>query len=135
MKSEIEIHDSTLAAIDFVGSDIIITFAPAYIHRSEGRPGVDDGTGWSLDVDLIIRDATVESSPSFLPSWLADGTLKVEGVFWDNGVPLPLEASGETLFEAVTVRNEKVVIRGAGVKAVAKGESRYLEEFHGKPER
>ena len=43
MNSVVELHDSTLAGIEPVGNEIVVRLAPAYFHRSEGRPGIDPG--------------------------------------------------------------------------------------------
>jgi hypothetical protein len=135
MNSAVEIHDSTLASVEAVSNDVIVRLSPAYVHRSEGRPGVDNGTGSRQDVDLIIRGAIVESSPIRIPCWLADGTLSAGETSWDNCIPLPLDVSGATVFEAVTENGEKIVISGVGAEALLKGDALYFEEFCSKKER
>jgi hypothetical protein len=43
----IEIHDSTLDGLSVERRVAVLRFAHAYIHQSEGTPGVAPGTGWS----------------------------------------------------------------------------------------
>jgi hypothetical protein len=131
MNSGVEIHDSTLAGITPEGRDLVLRLAPAYVHRSAGRPGIDQGSGWLQDIDLVISEAVVESLPSECPVDLSDGSFAVGEVRWDNLVPLPLAVSGTVSLAAVTCRGELLAVRGTGASAVTRGESRYLEEFPG----
>jgi hypothetical protein len=94
MNSEVEIHDSTLASITPDGRDLVLCLAPAYVHRSAGRPGIDQGSGWLQDIDLVISEAVVESSPSGFPVNLSDGSFSDGEVRWDNSIPLPLAVWG-----------------------------------------
>jgi hypothetical protein len=94
MNSALEIHDSNLAGIELAGRDAVRHVHAAYIHRSEGRPGIDAGSGWAQDIDLTIFEAVVESLPSGFPRALAGGTLSVGQAAWDNLIPLPLAVSG-----------------------------------------
>jgi hypothetical protein len=128
MNDAIEFHDSTLAGIAFDGRDLVVSLAPAYVHRSAGRPGVDPGSGWLQDVDLVVTEAIVESSPSEVPVELCDGSLSVGEALWDNLLPLPLAASGATSLVVITGRGERLAVRGAGASIVIRGEPRYLEE-------
>ena len=45
LNAAIEFHDSELDEIAHEASGIVVRFAPAYVHRSAGEPGVDDGMG------------------------------------------------------------------------------------------
>ena len=131
LNSEIELHDSTLDSVEMVDRDLVIRVAPAYVHRSARRPGIDPGTGWVQDVDLVVFEAVVESLPSELPCWLADGTLVVGEATWDNTIPLPLAAVGDVFLSAITANSEHLVVRGEGIKAVPRGEPTYVEESPG----
>lgn len=129
MNSEIELHDSTLASITPDGHDLILCLAPAYVHRSAGRPGIDQGSGWLQDIDLVISEAVVESLPTEFPVDLSEGSFSVGEVRCDNSIPLPLAVSGAVSLVAVTCRGELLAVRGTGASTVTRGELRYLEEF------
>jgi hypothetical protein len=131
MNSEVEIHDSTLVGIIPDGRDLVLRLAPAYVHRSAGRPGIDQGSGWLQDIDLVIFEAVVESLPSESPVDLNDGSFSVGETRWENFIPLPLAVSGIVSLAVVTCRGELLVARGAGASAVTRGELRYLEDFPG----
>ena len=40
MNSLIELHDSNVAKIESRDGKVIVHFLPAYLHKSEGRPGI-----------------------------------------------------------------------------------------------
>lgn len=40
----VEIRDATLAAVEWVGHDLLLRLAHASLFRSEGRAGYDPGT-------------------------------------------------------------------------------------------
>lgn len=131
MNSLVEIHDSTLAAITFVDRDLVLRLAPAYLHRSSGQPGVDHGSGWLQDLDLVISEAVAGSLPLELPSDLWNGSISIDGTRWDNIIPLPLIALDAVSFTAVTNHGERLVVRGAGASIVIRGDMRYVEEYPG----
>jgi hypothetical protein len=68
VNSIVEIHDSELAGTTLIGRDLALRLEPAYVHRSAGRPGIDRGSGWLQDIDLVISEANVESLPAELPA-------------------------------------------------------------------
>lgn len=131
IKNAIEIHDSTLAGISRVGPDLVLRLVPAYVHQSGGRPGIDPGSGGLQDIDLIISEAVLESSPSEFPVNLHGGSIFIGEVRWDNSLPLPLAVSDAVSLTAVTCRGELLAVRCTGASAVTCGELRYIEEFQG----
>ncbi|MHC5537270.1 hypothetical protein ACYOEI_03425 [Singulisphaera rosea] len=134
MNFEIEIHDSTLAEIIPEGRDLIFRLAPAYVHASTGRPGIDPGSGWLQDIDLVIVDAEVALLPTALPVELVDGSLSVDEVRRDHSIPLPLIASGMVSFTAETFRGDRLIVNGTGARSLPSGEPRYVENFPGSAE-
>jgi hypothetical protein len=51
VNAAIELHDSQVVAVESATGTIIVWLA-AYVHRSDGRPGFDPGSGWSQRVAL-----------------------------------------------------------------------------------
>jgi hypothetical protein len=128
MNSVIELHDSEVAGITQSGGSIVVHFRPAYVHRSEGRPGIDPGSGWLQDLDLVVSEAVLISVFTELPRTILDGSLTVDGVI-DSIIPLPLDVSGAVRFSAESWNEERLVIQGTRATIVSVGEARYLEEF------
>ena len=134
MNSAIELHDSTIAAVDRIRSSVVIRLAPAYVHRSEGQPGIDATTGWHQDFDLVISDAVVESCPKELNCWIADGNIAVGDTLHDNWIPLPFACAGPTSvkFWAITQNSEELVIHGSAAEIVPRSEPQFVEDVSGR---
>src|SRR4051812_42195582 len=77
MKQSIELHDSKLAAVSFRSGEAVVSFSPAYIHRSTGRPGIDAGTVWVQPVTLTIGGASLVSTPTSLPATVSGGYIRI----------------------------------------------------------
>ncbi|WP_169975752.1 hypothetical protein [Tautonia rosea] len=130
MNRLIELHDSTLGGLEWVGSEIVVRLRPAYVHQSEERPGMDPGTGWVQAVDLIIRSATLESLPTRLPTILADGAFSIDGARWENQIPIPLDVRQASIeFSAVTEASETLLVRGEGLSVLLRGDPRFVEQL------
>jgi hypothetical protein len=89
MNSAIEIHDSSLTSIAKRGDLLELRF-DAYIHASEGTPGVDAGTGWTQSLILVFDNGILEGSITKWPAVLYDGTLEIDGGASENIIPIPL---------------------------------------------
>ena len=132
MNSSIEFHDSRIEAITEVGTQIFL-FLTAYLHRSEGKPGVDAGTGWKQAAALSFYDAEIESADLELPVDISYGGLMLEGVEFPNEIPVPLDHSGaiEMLLSVVLPTEEiDIVIRGSRVTLALLGDAVYIEDFN-----
>jgi hypothetical protein len=129
MNSAIELHDSEIRAITQVAGTVIVRFSPAYIHRSYARPGIDRGSGWIQDIDVVIPDAVVHAQFPEVPRTLDGGSLLVDGDYFENMIPLPLDRCGAVRLMALSLYGEPLIIVGTGAKAMPIGEARYVEEF------
>lgn len=134
---EIEIHDSELDRITFEGSDALLHFPSVYIHASEGRPGVDAGTGWGQKAVLRIGNARVEGSFSDESRAayggvhsLSDGALIVDGCVHDNGIPIPLDVHGDVEL-TLEYWGDVVRVSGNSARLDLVGSPEYIEEFPG----
>jgi hypothetical protein len=93
MKSAIEIHDSYLTEIAKHDNTVELKLS-AYIHKSEGTPLIDAGTGWIQDVSVFLRDGAVNGTITNWPADLYDGTLEVDSDAYENVIPIPLDRQG-----------------------------------------
>src|SRR5438045_8872204 len=73
----IEFHDSELLFVRREGPNLRVRVS-AYVHVSDGEPGRDSGTGWTQDVNFMLRDALVEIAAPAGQLQLADGLLSIE---------------------------------------------------------
>src|SRR5277367_1401136 len=92
----IEIHDSRVVEINGSNGIVAVHFKPAYLHKSEGRPGIDVGTGWSQEAKLFFSKATVGGDFPDWPCDIMDGEIVVDGERHDNLIPVPLEVAKPT---------------------------------------
>lgn len=116
----IELHDSSLAAVEKDGDAAVVKLRPAYIHR--------DGKGWRQDADLRVGAASVVLGGSTLPAKLADGWLKNEGGPYHNLLELPLEVFGPVVVTLELFSEEVVRIDGVDARVVLHGDAEYVED-------
>jgi len=84
----IEIHDSELKTVTVTDGNVVLELSPAYIHMSDGRPGIDAGTGWLQNAVIRVRGGELVGSINELPCTLWDGHLTVSDESFDNLVPI-----------------------------------------------
>ena len=116
----IELHDSTLAAVERDGAAAVVKLRPAYIHR--------DGKGWRQDADLRVGSASAEIGVSTLPAKLADGRIKNEGGPYHNLLELPLKVFGPVVVTLELFSEEVVRIEGVDAEVVVYGKPEYVED-------
>lgn len=129
VNTTIEIHDSRVVEISKHDGTVIVHFLPAYLHKSEGRPAFDSGTGWVQEARLIFTDATISGDFPEWPCDIRDGALIVNGQRHDNLIPLPLEVTKPTELRLICDSIHTVTITGIGATLKLIGEPRYVEEF------
>ena len=101
----------------------------AYIHVSAGEPGVDPGTGWSREMDILVRDASVAAAPTESFLWITEGSVEIEGVAQES-LPLPFEAEGQVTLHWSGAEGA-LLVRGRGLSVVPLGEPVFVEQFPG----
>ena len=131
MNLAIEFHDSELTSMGKRG-DVLQLRLNAYIHKSEGRPGVDAGTGWWQDTQITVERGVVEGPITNWPAEMYDGVLEIDGERFDNGVPVPFERVGEVRLTLKLSYDDPFVVLGSGVRVeLSHGAPVCIEEFPG----
>ena len=126
----IELHDSTVSAILEKDFSLVIELRPAYVHSSNGRPGIDPGSGWTQDADLVIREFDQLPIAAELPAWISDGELVVGEERFPNAIPIPLDRKRDNVqLDLVMATAETFSIRGRGVQLNLIGEAQFVEDF------
>ena len=90
MRSGLELHDSRVSHIEWVGGDAVIHFSHAYIHKSKGSPGKDHGSGWSQEAQLVMQSASSEAPLPPLSNTISEGYIEVGGIKHEI-IPLPFK--------------------------------------------
>jgi len=109
-----------VVAVDSIAGGVTVRLR-AYVHRSNGRPGFDPGSGWSQPVDVVFTARVIEERPAELPFTLADGSVS-GGTTFDGFIPLPTSIGLAVCFEARGICGERLAVRGMGIVAVAAAE-------------
>lgn len=125
----IELHDSTVAEIANQNGTVIVRFLPAYLHKSEGRPGFDRGTGWVQEAKLSLAHASFSGDCPSLPCNVMNGALAVGEQRCDNEIPVPLESTATAELRLVFDCAHAVIVTSQGVRLELFGEPTYVEEF------
>jgi len=124
----IEIHDSTLTSIESNGDDVIVVLS-VYVHRSVGRPGIDQGTGYSQPIQLrFLRGRATGNMPA-IPMELLDGRLVLSGETFENTIPMPLDHVGPSRIELESWNDARILIEGDRVTCEFVGPPAYVERF------
>src|SRR5215813_3166271 len=127
----IEIHDSTLESLTIEAGHVILSFSAAYIHETEGRPGIDAGTGWSQHAVIRIRGEVASGALTKLPCGLLDGYLSLDDHESDNLIPIPLSFTGDVELGLTSEFGETIKIRGNHVALGLLHEPEYADKFPG----
>jgi KaiC/GvpD/RAD55 family RecA-like ATPase len=129
MNTVIEIHDSKVSGINNRDDAVIVHFQPAYLHKSEGRPGFDAGSGWVQEARLIFAEAATSGDSPVWPCNVMDAELIVEAEQYRNLIPVPFEAEMLTELRLIFDSIHTVTITGRGARLELVGEPKYVEEF------
>ena len=128
LSSALELHDTTVGRLAMEDGRVILHLESAYIHKSEGIPGVDAGSGWSQPLDIVFEEGSLIGSIPELPEDISSGRLQIGEEILRNMIPLPFSYKGKTLMTINFVWGE-VVIKGSGVSISEVSEASYVENF------
>ena len=129
VNTAIELHDSEVTGIAVQEGTVIVHFQPAYLHKSEGRPGYDAGTGWVQEARLILAAASVSGRVPDLPCPIWKGWFVVGEVKDDGLIGLPLDVTAPAELRMVFDDFHTVTVKARGVRLELVGEPRYVEDF------
>jgi hypothetical protein len=128
-RTAIELHDSTIGAMDIVEGNLAVHFAPAYIHRSAGVPGADSGTGWSQNAVMIMSGVRHVSQLPPVPAEVSDGELEVDGRTHKNVLDLVAPFEGEVCLRLTFDNGCEFEVRGDKLELKLEGDARFVEYF------
>ena len=128
INAAVELHDSKITSI--VDSDYtVVVELHAYIHQSLGRPGVDQGTGWTQKVRLTFCNATARSNLETIPDTILDGSLTLSDTLFVNVFSVPLTHTGPTCMHFEFANETNLEIRGNRFHAERIGKPMFVEPF------
>jgi hypothetical protein len=124
----VEFHDSVLEGATITADGASVLLLDAYVHRSNGRPGFDAGTGWTQAATIVLQGFSGEA-PQFMT--ISVGRLIAGGRAYENVVPVPLEAHCATRIELQGTRGELATLTGESIAMMVTAAAKYVEEFEG----
>ena len=140
-KRAVALAESRLVSVSVEGARVRVLL-DALVHVSQGRPGRDGGTSWEQQVELVLREATIEASPAAeaLPVWLEGGALSLEGAPSAPAegpeaaaaalVAVPQEFAGAVRLH-LWAEGAALTLRARGLAVEEKGAARFVERFEG----
>ncbi len=128
VNAAIELHDSIVMSIVEDDGTIVLELT-AYLHQSDGRPGIDPGTGWTQTVRLMFPHATKQCTVAKFPNTILDGVLSLSGEQFANGFAIPIEHIGPTILDLEFANNISVTIEGRGLQVECLGTRTFVETF------
>jgi hypothetical protein len=130
MNEAIELHDSVLERVTETADGVVIRLT-AYVHRSQGIPGHDSGTGWSQPADITVHHGRVTAQTATPPCCLDGGTVNGEFGRIENVLPLPFRMSGPSQVQLDGLGGEVLVVKGANVEVTMLDKPDLLDEYEG----
>lgn len=128
MNAALEFHDSEVSSVECTGNTLCVRFAAAYVHQSEGHPGIDAGAGYVQTVELLFREAQWFGNVQLCFGRLSDGALREgEQTMWL--VPLPYQSRSPVAAEFAFQNGERLSVQSASALIRFTGEPHFVESY------
>jgi hypothetical protein len=128
MNAAIEMHDSECLAIERDGKVHGSVVLDAYVHRTEGEPGVTPGEGGVQRIRIRVAKMVIEGEVGDLPACIYEGSLNFERTVQDNMLPFPATYSEPVRISMMLSPDARVVvIAGSEISIEAEGEFKFVE--------
>jgi hypothetical protein len=123
----IELHDTRIERVERAERTTILWMS-AYLHESEGQPGRDRGTGWTLPARLVIENSEFECPLPSSSLWVIDGRISIADRVLENMMPVPFDEHGEIRVHLSGSEGE-IFITGNHAYLEPIGPAIYIEDF------
>jgi hypothetical protein len=123
----IELHDSDLDGID-QGPNSLSLCLRAYVHRSNGQPGADPGTGWSQAATVTLSNGRLDTQPIGLPATIYIGDVRIGGDDYYL-IPCPFARDADTSISLVFTNGDRLRITATGFTVAFSGEPEFVEDL------
>ncbi len=125
----LEFHDSHAGSVTTTDGTVSVVFTSAYLHKSEGVPGVDADTGWTQAATLEFNSASVAGAHDIGDGWIMAGSLEVNGEHGLSGIPIPFDVSGMVKGTFGFSNGTVIVIEAARAHLALWGNPTFVETF------
>ena len=131
MKAALEFHDSDVVELRKADATLHMIFEPAYVHRSEGRPGVDSGSGFLQPAEIVFSGAQHTEKDGPCAGAIAEGLISVSGKKYDSVLPLPFNATGKITAEFTFESGAVLSVTATGVSCASTGPAQLVDGYDG----
>ncbi len=131
MKAALEFHDSDVTELRHADSTLQMVFEPAYVHRSNGRPGVDAGSGFLQPAEIVFTGAHFTEKDGPCKGSIAEGLITVSGKRFDSVLPLPYEGKGKVAAEFTFESGAVLSVTATGVTCASTGPAELVDGYDG----
>ena len=131
LKAAIEFHGSDVVELQVADATLQMIFEPAYVHRSEGRPGVDSGSGFLQPAEIVFTGAQVSEKDGPCTGAIAEGLISVSGKKYDSVFPLPFNATGKVAAEFTFESGAVLSITASAVSCASTGPAQLVDGYDG----
>lgn len=125
----IELHDSKVRALREARGEVQLEL-DAYVHMSEGRPGIDAGTGWTVPIRMTLSSATLVRDFEGDGLWITDGTIRVGSTVLDNECPVTFDVTDEIQIRFVG-HEGSLTVTGTRLQVEPVGAATFVEAVPG----
>lgn len=130
MNYALELHDSRVESLRTNRADLTVQFSAAYLHKSEGVPGADAGSGWVQEAELIFVGANYGPSIDIGDGWIVEGSVCVGGELM-SVLPVPFTAADSVAAHLCFANGSTLKVHATSVCLSLTGKPRYVEDFPG----
>jgi hypothetical protein len=109
---------------------VTLNFSEAYIHRSEGQPGVDSGSGHIQAAKFSVGEAHFDGNLAECVGELSDGFITIAGTDLSL-LPIPFSTSEPVKASFVFKNGSTLRVDGKSVECFSFGPSRFVEQYGG----
>ena len=131
MKSALEFHDSDVVELRPSETTLHIIFEPAYVHRSEGRPGVDAGSGFLQPAEIVFSGAKFTEKDGPCAGAISEGLITIAGKRYDSVLPLPIDVTGKVSAEFTFESGAVLSVTATGVSCASTGPAVLVDGYEG----
>jgi hypothetical protein len=130
MNAAIEMHDSECLTIEIGESGEGTVLLDAYVHRTDGQPGVAAGECGVQRIRMKLEGMSIEGDVGGLPAYVYEGSLTIGSLVQDNIIPIPAHHSDSVRLRMMLFDEARVVtVLGCGISIEPEGEFRNVEQF------
>jgi hypothetical protein len=130
MNSAIEFHDSRVSSIRAAGGDLHLELS-AYVHCSNGRPGIEAGSVFLQPAEVLFSGAEHEEAGDACVGSISDAIIAVDSSPFVNMLPVPFAAKG-TVTALLTFASGAVLsVRANGLTCELAGDPVFVETYDG----